>query len=249
MKIFRKALIPITVMASLLASTLSLAAGESFLLQSVNMQAQEYGLASQNIYVRALVANRSYVKNVSFLFTSENRSESHVVARYLGPSLPGYELWEAQIKLGSGTYWVRVAYDEAPVSDNQSTYYRIAENAGPILYQNQEIQVFQNQAVNQGRNIQFSAVVKNLAYQKAVKAHIRLNGQGEEIVVPLSFQDEFASRTGLIQSPTAEGFEIWSSDWLVPYGVQSLVYRLSYEVNGERYFDDNFGQGYLTKIR
>lgn len=217
---------------------------EVALLSTMNVPMGKYGMTWQNTQVRVRVKNLAYEKSVKLVFTDGEGPTVEAPATYVGPADQGYEVWEAFINLNSGRpYNFHVDYEVAGQS------YRAGDfelKLGPMLYAGQNIQQVLSAKQFYGSSANFVVALRNLAWHKSVQAHYSCDGFRSEETVALSFQAIFPYGYGYVNSPTADGFEMWSgSIGNLPESCTVLNYYFTYDVNGQRYVDTNFGHNYV----
>ncbi len=207
-----------------------------------------YGQPVQNVYVKALIPNLSYEKNISVVFEADH-SQHKVVARYVGPAEDGYEVWEAYANIDANSHVFHVEYDEADSVDSERSSYFLKEGGGPVLYENHSILGLYLPRVTSDGQASFHVALKNLAYDKRVVVHYSKDGWLTSYTKLLNFQPNFSVGQGSISLPTAEGYEIWSGSMPVEPGTRQLSYFFSYQAAGQRFLDNNFGQNYQLDVR
>lgn len=74
--------------------------------------------------------------------------------------------------------------------------------------------------------------VKNISYRKKVTMHFKSNKEDEWKDVDAKY----------LEGPGKDGYEIWEVD--SGYTGNSIEYALKYEVEGQIYWDNNFGKNY-----
>lgn len=219
------------------------AADEVTLLSTMNVPMSKYGMVWQSTQARVRVKNLAYEKSVNLVFTDADGQSIEVPAQYFGPADAGYEIWEAWTNLNSGKpYTFAVDYAVQGESFRAESF---ELKTGPLLYAGQNVQQVLGSRQFYGSYANFTVAVRNLAWHKKVEVHTSCNGFRSEQTVALSYQPVFFYGYGTISSPTPEGFELWSGSLSnVPESCDVLNYYFTYEVNGQRYADTNFGINY-----
>ncbi len=140
--------------------------------------------------------------------------------------------------------------------DNQGRLYTLRANEGVFL--NEELVAslfsssFQASDVNASRlYMSFQIAVRNIAYAKNVTIHLTRDDWRNTIDLDAQYQPEWNYTRGSIQSPNAYGIEMWDFHGYskeVFYPGEEIRYYISYTVNGQTYFDNNFGKDYSYVI-
>ena len=220
------------------------AADEVTLVSTMNVPMSKYGMIWQSTQTRVRVKNLAYEKSVKLVFKDADGQGLEVPATYFGPADAGYEIWEAWTNLNSGKpYSFLVDYAVAG-RNYQTPGFDLKQ--GPILYAGQNVQQVLGSKQFYGSYASFTVAVRNLGWQKNVVAHFSCDGFRSEDAVPLSFQPQFTYGYGYVSSPTADGFELWSGSLgNLPESCSVVNYYFTYDVNGQRYADTNFGVNYV----
>jgi hypothetical protein len=224
--------------------TVAEAADEVTLVSTMNVPMSKYGMVWQSTQARVRVKNLAYEKSVKLVFKDANGDSIEAPATYFGPADPGYEIWEAWTNLNSGKpYSFDVSYEVAGRSYRSEGF---ELKLGPILYAGQNVQQVLGSKQFYGSYASFTVAVQNIGWQKNVAVHYSCDGFRSEDIVPLSFQPQFSYGYGYVSSPTADGFEIWSGSLgNLSESCSVLNYYFTYDVNGQRYADTNFGVNYV----
>ncbi len=153
------------------------------------------------------------------------------------------EQLSAKYVVNGQTYW----------DSNNGSNYRINNtNREPIssfLYLNQSFDIFQSKVSSSsfysGFYINVSADVRNIAFAKEVKIVYTTDNWVTSNTSLLNFStfDNFGGDP--INSTT--DFERWVATFAIPV-TNKLVYALSYKVNGQTYWDNNFGTNYTLLL-
>ncbi len=220
------------------------ASDEVALLSTMNVAMGKYGMTWQSTQVRVRVKNLAYEKSVKLVFTDGEGQTVDAPAAYFGPADQGYEVWEVYTNLNSGKpYSLYVDYSV------QGQNYRTEDvelKQGPVLFAGQNVQQVLSGKQFYGSYANFVVALRNLAWQKSVQAHYSCDGFRSSETLALSFQPVFTYGYGYVNSPTAEGFELWSGSVnTLPESCSVVNYYFTYDVNGQRYADTNFGHNYV----
>jgi|GEM_PF-6870739 hypothetical protein len=217
---------------------------EVSLLSVMNVPMSKYGMSWLVPQVRVKVQNLAYEKRVKIVFTATNGQVNETEAQYLSPADAGYEVWEGATNLQAGDeYEVHVEYEAAGRSYKTPA---VSLKAGPVFYAAQNVQQILYGRQFYGQTANFTVGLRNLAYAKRVQAHVSCDDFRSSLSVDLSFQPYFMYGYGVVQSPTPEGFEIWTgSTHALPEGCGIARYYYTYDIDGQRFADTNFGQNYV----
>jgi len=224
-------------------STAVHAKDELALLSTMNVPMSKYGMSWQNAQVRVKVKNLAYEKSVTIIFSASDGAAVIAPAAYFGPAENGYEVWEAWTNLTGAPYTFKLEFAAAGQSFSAGDF---ELKAGPALYAEQNVQEVLSSKKFYGTYANFVVALRNLGWQKNLAVHYSCDGFLSEQTVPLRFQAQYMYGYGYVSSPTPEGYEIWSGSISeVPESCGVLTYYYTYDVNGERYADTNFGHNYV----
>lgn len=238
-------------------STLTMAAGEVGLLKASSVISYYRGYWHVGRF-EAQVANLGYSKAVSaYIKTTDgswvdmpmnfvrtvNASKEVWAADFNGLSLPATgDIIEFAIKyqVNGITYW----------DNNNWANYKLPQGGGTLLGNNVNVYVANYAAdiplyqtsTSWGSNI----TVRNLAYTKSVKVIYSTDNWATSKTAVATYSPIFwSSSYAQIANPNAMGFEEWN--FQLDIGSASQVeYAISYTVNGQTYWDNNFGRNYYT---
>lgn len=102
-----------------------------------------------------------------------------------------------------------------------------------------------------GKRFDVNVFVQNYGYEKEVKVVYTTDGWATNNVASLdhNFGGEFSGYGKRIDSPNSFGTEFWTNFSIqLDSSVEQLEYAIVYKVNGQEYWDNNFGQNYQAII-
>ena len=157
------------------------------------------------------------------------------VRTFISPSPNAYgEKLAAKYVVNGQTYWD---------SNSNSNYTIVNSNRqdySSFLYLNQDFNIFQSEATlytyNDLSYLTVAADIRNIAFAKEVKVIYTTNNWATTNTRLLVF-----STNDNNNATTA--FERWTTSFSIPK-TNKVVYALSYKVNGQTYWDNNFGANY-----
>ena len=130
--------------------------------------------------------------------------------------------------------------------DNQGKFYQLSRNDGALLNSNLNIMLGSASFFDQGDSKRFTGVinVRNLAYAK--KVHVVFSTDHWRTVqsVDAKFEANYLYGYSCVSSPNVHGIENWVFTVVLPMNVKEVDFALSYQVEGQEYWDNNFGKNY-----
>jgi hypothetical protein len=236
------------VFSSILALSLSpnlYASDEIKPLLTVNVPMSHYGIDWQITQTRVLVKNIAYVKNIDIVYIVDGKEE-RAEAKYFGPADGAYEIWESHSNIPAGAASYRLEYQvggQTFVDDNNGKLYELV--VGPAFYANQNISQALTGQEFYDSYAAFTAVVRNdLGSKKNVKLHYSFDNFQTTQHISMEFQPQYFYGYGLISSPSNNSELYRVSLGEVPTQVESIRYYFSYEVDGQIFYDNNYGRDY-----
>lgn len=211
------------------------------------------------------VANLAFAKQVFIHYRKTDGSWGDLPLTYNRPATSGREIWSAYFSNTSGgstlpgvadpiqfavkyqvngnTYW----------DNNAGANYSVAQNGGTILINRNVYNASWTPSIantSSNNNLVTGYVtVKNIAPTKTVQVVYTLDNWATQNTVAATFSPYFwNSAYSSATNPNAYGFEEWN--WAIPVGTTAttLKYAIKYIVNGTTYWDNNFGNDYVTTI-
>jgi hypothetical protein len=94
------------------------------------------------------------------------------------------------------------------------------------------------------------ADVRNIAFQKEVTLVYTTNNWQTTSTAPLNFAQYYSIGNGaVLPNPNVFGIERWTTTVSLPLSVKNVQYAISYKVNGQTFWDNNYGRNYRLKER
>ncbi|NPC83605.1 endonuclease, partial [Pyxidicoccus fallax] len=227
------------------------AADEVRLLKAHSSVGSRYGQVWQDVSYTLLVKNMAYEKFVYVYQKEPDGTWVNLPGSYVGPASNGYEVWQVtrqytswgttpeatrdlefvpRIVVGGTSYW----------DNNWGANYHLGRNDGPLL-KNTNVLVAGSYWRDTG-HLDVSVDVQNLAYSKSVTVVYTLDNWATQAEAPAQYVPSYTYGYSYIQSPNAKGVERWSAHIPVPTTGGPLRFYVRYQVNGQTYWDSNFGQ-------
>ena len=194
------------------------------------------GSGTTSIYIK--VANLDSNKKVNVHYQSFNNQWLEESAKYLTTLSDGSEIWIAQVcKTGSAVsnFFINTVQNgQAYCDDNNGNNYS-AESAGiaPV----KAVRSIDNYSIYSGK-VKIAARVQNYSFNKKVTVRYTTNNWTTYQDAELSFDNSKVYN---------DGTELWSTELSLPVTGEysaNLQYAIKYEVNGQTYWDNNFGRNY-----
>lgn len=235
-----------------LASAPALAADEVRLLKAVSTVGSRYGQTWQDVSYTLVVKNLAYEKFVYIQEKQPDGTWALLPASYVGPANPGFEVWKvtrqyatyatppqaprnlefvARFVVGGVSYW----------DNNGGANYHLGQSDGPLLRTN--VLVDSSIWRSPSGDLDVTIDLKNLAYTKNVKVVYTTNNWATSSEASAWHLGGYTLGYAYIQSPNVQGVERWLASIPAIPGTQ-LQFYVRYEVNGQTYWDSNFGQNY-----
>ena len=195
------------------------------------------GSGSTNIYIK--VANWDSNKKVNVHY--ENKYSNTWLdepASYVTTLADGSEIWRASVVITASTvsnFAINTVQNGQTYWDNNNGNNYSAESAGiaPV----KAVRTISSYDSISG-NFKIAARVQNYDYNKKVTVRYTTDNWATFKDAALSFDNS---------KNYNDGTELWSTDIQVPASNSSpanIQYAIKYEVNGQTYWDNNFGQNY-----
>ena len=245
----------------LMGSLAASAAGEIQLLRAQSSVSYAEGLHYQQPTIDALVANLGYTKQVSVHLLNAQGVWVDIPLSYSRPAGAGYELWSANRTAFDGllgystlnlTFALKYVVNGQTYWDNNGgKNYSVAADSGsylPVLNvynSNYQAQVYASQG---GPYIYGTVTVRNIAYAKQITViYSTDNWVTTQTAVATYSPNYWLNAYSSASNPNQYGFEEWTFG--INTGTATKVqYAIAYAVNGQTYWDNNFGQNYSVTI-
>lgn len=241
-------------------STSLLAAGEIRLhkIQSTESRSPNYSHAGR---VEAIVDEIGREKQIALHVKRKDGTWIDVPFAYARPIGDGRELW--QLNFNSDTPGLGEAADPLEFSlkyqtagqtywdNNGGANYRIRKNTGTVLFNSNVYDGNYRAEHNSNLNLNTYAgwvTVKNLAPVKQVKVIYSTDGwQTSKTAVGVFNPNYWYLQSVSLPNPNTHGFEEWYYSLDVGTALH-VDYAIQYTVNGQIYWDNNFGRNYHVRL-
>ena len=142
------------------------------------------------------------------------------------------------VKCGSGgqTFW----------DNNGGQDYFLGQGAGTFLTSGNVYAHHTAGAALSGGQAQGSVILRNIAYAKQVKVVYTTDGWVTAHEAHAAYSPNFYAYT-TTENPSALGFEAWTFGLDVG-SATSVEYAIAYTADGQTYWDNNFGDNYVSVI-
>jgi hypothetical protein len=218
-----------------------------------------YGIPSRSVRFLLRVKNLGYDKSITVYGELSDGSWDDLSnsATYIGSADPGFELWTVtaawnayygtpsfgdeftiRYEVNGETYWAN--NDGVNYQSESHSGYQLTDDAGNVRLSSAYHYSYNN-------SVSISAVLKNIAYDKVVKVRYSYDNWNSYSESELSHSPYWGySYTSPVPSPNTHGIELWNTTFSLPAGIapEDVKFAISYEVNGEKYWDNNFEQDY-----
>lgn len=204
------------------------AATDRVSMYSTGIYFSKYGMTTREIYVQ----------------TKDNASDQHVYihynfmdgqdwedeeATYVTTLSDGSKIWRAYVRSYNLKYAIKYVADGQTFWDNNNGQNYTHEEIGtaPITVRRGSYPYFNN-------TYNIEVLLKNYAYEKNVQVRYTQDNWATYSDVPLSYN-----------STNSDGSELWTVNLnLDDRGTSNFQYCVYYQVNGQTYWANNFGQNY-----
>lgn len=199
------------------------------------------------------VLNIGYAKNVTIHYTFDGVTWQDTAASYLTSTHGNYEAWKfttearniglraaynctfaIKYEVNGQTYWDNNNGNNYQSIDGYGVSKEMAFGSGALAVDYASIYRYNNVPDSFAGCIQ----LKNLGYQKVVKVRYTTDNWAtySEIAAEYNYT-----------APT-NGVEYWYFDTPVTLTGDEIEYAVSYTVNGQTYWDNNFGSNYIATL-
>jgi len=169
-----------------------------------------------------------------------------IPAEYQYSTADGFEIWRAgtgslnQNDMGEDFVVFFTANGETYWDNNDGNNYTMVDKDGWQL--GSGLNILQNTSYNSyngGRTLTLD--VRNLGYHKDIQVVYTTNNWASSNSVSATYQNGYLYGYSWTATPTQAGFEFWNAT--IPSG-PGTKYFISYTIDGQTYYDNNFGQDY-----
>lgn len=250
--------------ARILALALSLMAAHALAADEIKFQkvnsivSTRYGQSSQTIRFEAVVANLAYNKAVYAHLAQPGGSWIDVPLTYNRSISGNREVWTAVYQPAINTTYDPVFALKYVVNgqtywdNNAGQNYTIARDSGAKLTTG--LNVYSSNyapTVNIGLNstaFYGGVTVRNLSPTKTVRIHYSTNNWASTQVATAAYSSSYwYGAYSTASNPNPYGFEEWSFNLNVGSANQ-VDYAIEYVVNGQTYWDNNYGLNYHVNL-
>lgn len=255
----KKILMALAALALSSVSSFSMAAGEVGLLKASSVISNYRGYWHMGLF-EAQVANLGYAKQVSAYIKKADGTWVDMPMSYVRSVTSAKEVWATDFnattlpdtgsviefvikyQVNGQTYW----------DNNNAANYKLTQGAGTLLGNAVNVYV-----ANYAANINMyqsstswgsHITVRNLAPAKSVNVIYSTDNWVTSKTAIATYSSTFwSSSYAQIPNPNTMGFEEWNFQLDVGSANQ-VEYAISYTVNGQTYWDNNFGRNYFTRF-
>lgn len=230
------AMLALTLLMSFLALFANVqvsAATDRVSMYSISTYFSKYGMSSREIYVQTKdnASNQHVYIHYNYLDGEEWHDEE---ATYVTTLSDGSKIWKANFTSFNGKYAIRYEADGQVFWDNNNGNDYEYEKIGSA-----PIAVKRIGSQYRERGYEVDVVLKNFAYQKNVQIRYTTDNWATYTDAPMSFV-----------SMNDDGTENWTGLADINYRLfGDIEYCVYYEVNGQTYWANNFGQNYDSGYR
>lgn len=242
---------------ALCASTV-LAANEIKFHKVSSTVASAYGQHTQTINIEATVLNLAYDKGVYAHLRQNNGRWDDIPLTYNRSIAGNREIWKLVYQPPTNTTFnvvfalKYVVNGQTYWDNNGGANYTIAEDSGSRLAGGINVynSNWQSNIILPSGYPSFNVVatLRNLAFAKTVRIHYSTNNWATVQRLNASYSPYFWSGAySSATNPNAYGFEEWSASLNIGNATQ-VDYAIEYVVNGQTFWDNNFGLNYHSTI-
>ena len=200
-----------------------------------------------------IVQNSNYEKKISIHHEKENGQWRDIPLRFRRSLPNNEELWEGQVVVPgaylSDEYAVKFEVNgQVHWDNNHGKNYHVNRMDGTYLSPSIPVSLDEYFSKHTGRYFNINVDVRNLGYEKQVEVHYTTDGWKTTAVKFLEYTKYF--RVGYAQyliSPNKNGIEKWEAPIFVDETINVLEFVIRYEVDGQEYWDNNFGKNYKLR--
>eukprot|EP01061_Rhynchopus_euleeides_P029935 TRINITY_DN4958_c0_g1_i3.p1 TRINITY_DN4958_c0_g1~~TRINITY_DN4958_c0_g1_i3.p1 ORF type:complete len:262 (+),score=125.12 TRINITY_DN4958_c0_g1_i3:1247-2032(+) len=253
-------------LALVLAAAAVHAADEVRLLKAESRVHGRYGFTWQSVSADIVVDNLAYEKDVVVWYEGEDGTWKELHAEFVRSyANTDKELWRMSqqwtVKTGAGAatgtvaavldlkFAVRYTVNDKIFWDtNNGANYVLAAASGELITSNVLVDYLATPKYGGSRRtLQVGVFLKNLKYDKVTKVRYSADNWASYKEASLSFQYGKYEGYSYVTYPNSNGAEYWYAnidDDSLQADHSTLRFAVSYTVNGETYWDNNYGQDY-----
>lgn len=203
------------------------AAAKSVSLYSTNLIFQKYGAGTYEVYVKTDGATNHQNVYVHY-HDYGDKAWDDAKATEFATLDDGSIIWKATVVSHQLKFAIKYVADGVTYWDNNGSKDYTLEDTGCAPIYSKRL------GYNYGSGVKINAVLQNYAYEKDVKVRYTTDNWASYNDAPLSYVNT-----------KADGTETWTVTLNVDKAqLDGFEYALSYTVDGETYWDNNFGKNY-----
>jgi hypothetical protein len=224
-----------------------------------DIERAHYGIPERTVTFKVRIKNLAFDKNIVVYGELEDGTweDLSTGASYVGPAGEGYEIWKVT------AHWISY-YGDTPFGDEFVVRYEVAgntywDNNGGNNYVSEghsglqftaaagNIQLYTAYGYSYNNSVGMSVNLRNLSPNKTVKVVYSWDNWNTVNEAYFSYASMiYPSYASVLYSPNSHGIERWTADFMLPAGVsfEDVKFALSYETDGQTYWDNNYGYDY-----
>lgn len=238
------------VMVFVLGTAALFAQDEVKVIRAASFDMGKYGYSWTNRSYTMLVKNIAYEKNVTIHGETEEGEWKDYPARYIRSCGDNMEIWEVHVNEGPVNFVAKYEVNGETYWDNNNGENYTISSEGITLYNDINILSWGTSALYESSQTMYVGVnLKNFDYNKDVKVVYTTDNWETRQEAELHYSYYQSYGYGTADSPNEAGFEYWYSYIQVDPTVSTIEYAIRYEVNGQVYWDNNFGSNYYVVRR
>lgn len=204
------------------------AATDRVSMYSTGITFSKYGMSNREIYVQTKdnASDQHVYIHYNFMDGQDWKDEE---ATYVTTLSDGSKIWKATVRSYNLKYAIKYVADGQTFWDNNNNQNYSNEEIGnaPITVRRGSYSYFNN-------TYKIEVLLKNYAYEKNVQVRYTQDNWATYSDVPMSYN-----------STNSDGSELWTVNLnLDDRGTNNFQYCVYYQVNGQTYWANNFGQNY-----
>lgn len=265
----KKLLLAMSVLAAFGSAPAVQAAGEIKFLEVQSVNVWHY-MPRVRVHMEALVANLGPTKTVYAHTLFSNGYWLDIPFFYNRPAANGMEVWTADVHGDLDTYGTMLTFalkytvnGQTYWDNNNGANYKITPDGGVLLAAGINVYngpYYPGVPVNVGTDNVYTGyvTVRNLAPAKQVKVVYTTDGWATTQTASANYSPAFwtafytagfpPTAISKVANPNAYGVEEWTYSLPVGATATQLHYAISYTVNGQTYWDNNFGRNYSVSL-
>ncbi len=218
-------------------------------LRATRFPMSRYGSSWTNVSYTLLVNNLAYAKSVEILAQTPDGTWQSLPASYRTSVGNNQEIWEAHANLDSTRFYARYQVAGKTYLDNNNGHNYSMVGVGANLYNNTDVLLwaFPTDLSPESTSVGVSVTLRNIAYSKKVNLVYSTDHWMTVRSAPLRHSYIHVYGYGSAPSPNEANVEFWQGSAEIGADAQQVEYAVSYEANGQTYWDNAFGANYVEK--